>query len=77
MGLLVLGTAALRARVMAAPWHGAPLGVGVLWFPLQGVGFVISDGVGLVLGGLAWAFLGYVLWSKSGEAAAQPSPRVR
>lgn len=77
LGLLALGTAVLRARVMAAPWHSVPLGVGVLWFPLQGVGFAISDGVGLVLGGLAWAFLGYVLWSQSGEAAAQPSPRVR
>ena len=36
---------------MASPWGAVPLGVGVLWFPLQGVGFAISDGVGLVLGG--------------------------
>lgn len=77
LGLLVLGVATLRARVMPAPWLGAPLAVGVLWFPLQGVGFVISDGVGLVLGGLAWAFLGYVLWAQSGAPAQQPSPRVR
>jgi hypothetical protein len=53
------------------------LSVGVLWFPLQGVGFVIADGVGLILGGLAWALLGYVLWAESGTPAAQPSPRVR
>ena len=77
VGLLALGVAALRARIMPAPWHVAPLAVGVLWFPLQGVGFAISDGVGLVLGGLAWALLGYVLWSGSGTPAAQPSPRVR
>src|SRR5918998_573553 len=61
VGLLALGVAAPRARTMPAPWHVAPLAVGVLWFPLQGIGFAISDGVGLVPGGLAWALLGYVL----------------
>jgi hypothetical protein len=77
LGLLALGIAALRARVMVAPWGTVPLAVGVLWFPLQGIGFVISDGVGLVLGGLAWALLGYVLWSQSGIPAPRPTPRVR
>ena len=77
IGLLALGVAALRARVMGAPWHAVPLAVGVLWFPLQGIGFAISDGVGLVLGGLAWVPLGYVLWSQSGTPAQQLSPRVR
>ncbi|MDQ4128794.1 MAG: hypothetical protein M3151_12745 [Actinomycetota bacterium] len=77
LGLLALGIATLRTRVMPAPWGAVPLGVGVLWFPLQGVGFAISDGVGLLLGGLAWAFLGYVLWSQSGKPARQPLPRVR
>ncbi len=77
LGLLALGIAALRARVMVAPWGAVPLAVGVLWFPLQGIGFVISDGVGLVLGGLAWALLGYVLWSQSGIPAPRPTPRVR
>ncbi len=77
LGLLALGAAALRARVMVAPWGAVPLAVGVLWFPLQGIGFVISDGVGLVLGGLAWASLGYALWSQSGIPAPRPSPRVK
>jgi len=77
VGLLVLGVATLRARVMPPPWGAVPLAVGVLWFPLQGIGFVVADGVGLILGGLAWAFLGYVLWSQSGTSAEQPSPRVR
>ncbi len=76
VGLLALGIAALRARVMPSPWHAVPLAVGVVWLPLQAVGFVISDGVGLILGGLAWALLGYVLWSKSSTSAQQPS-RVR
>ena len=69
VGLLALGIAALRARVMPAPWHAVPITVAVLWFPLQGIGFVISDGVGLILGGLAWAFLGYVLWWQRSTSA--------
>ena len=75
-GLLVLSIDALRARVIPAPWSAVPLAVGVLWFPLQGIGWVISDGVGLILGGLAWVLLGYVLWSESTTSAQQPS-RVR
>lgn len=63
IGLLLLGIVALRAEVLNLPWRAVPLAVGVLWFPLQGVGLVISDGVGLILGGLAWMLLGYVLWS--------------
>ncbi len=77
IGLLALGVAALRSRVMAAPWSVVPLAVGVLWFPLQGIGFAISDGVGLVLGGLAWVPLGYALWSRSASPSEQPPPRVR
>jgi hypothetical protein len=76
VGLLVLGIATLRARVMPAPWRAVPLAVAVFWFPLQGIGFVISDGAGLILGGLAWALLGYVLWSGSDAPAEQPT-RVR
>lgn len=77
VGLLMLGVATLRSRVVPTPFGAVPLAVGVLWFPLQGIGFVIADGVGLVLGGLAWVLLGYVLWSGSGTPHAQPSPRVR
>ncbi len=76
VGLLMLGVAALRTGAMPAPRGAVPLAVGVLWFPLQGVGFVIADGVGLILGGLAWALLGYVLWSQSGKPAEQTSSRV-
>ena len=77
VGLLASGVAALRSGVMAAPRGAVPLAVGVLWFPLLGVGFPISGGVGLALGGLAWASLGYALWSESRTSASQPSPRVR
>jgi hypothetical protein len=74
VGLLLLGIAALRARVMPPRWNIVPLIVGILWFPLQGVGFVISDGVGLILGGLAWMFLGYVLWLGKTEGARRAAP---
>jgi hypothetical protein len=46
VGLLGLGIAALRARVMPSHQNAAPLAVGVLWFPLLSIEFVISDGVG-------------------------------
>lgn len=76
VGLLLLGIAALRAEVLPPRWNAVPLAVGISWFPLQGIGFVISDGVGLILGGLAWILLGYVLWSEKSEPARQPQ-RVR
>ncbi len=76
VGLLLLGIAALRAETLPPRWRVVPLIVGILWFPLQGIGFVISDGVGLMLGGLAWMFLGYVLWPEKSEPVRQPQ-RVR
>jgi len=76
IGLLALGIAALRAEILSPPWRAVPLAVGVLWFPLQVVGFVAPDGVEIILSALAWALLGYVLWSQSSTSAQQPS-RVR
>jgi hypothetical protein len=67
VGLLLLGIAVLRARVMPPRWNAVPLAVGISWFPLQGIGFVFSDGVGLILGGFTWMLLGYVLWSVGSE----------
>jgi hypothetical protein len=51
IGLLALGIAALRSEVLSPPWRAVPWVVEVFWFPLKGIGFVISDGVGLILGG--------------------------
>ena len=76
IGLLALGIAASGAEVLSPSSRAVTLAVGVLWFPLQGIGFAISDGVGLMLGGFAWVLLGHVLWSGSGTPAEQPS-RVR
>ena len=77
IGLLVLGIATLRAEVLSSPWRAVPLAVGVLWFPLQAVGFVAPDGVEIILTALALALLGHVLWSGSGAPAEQPARRVR
>jgi hypothetical protein len=76
IGLLALGIAASGAEVLSPSSRAVTLAVGVLWFPLQGIGFAISYGVGLILGGLAWVLLGHVLWSGSATPAEQPS-RVR
>jgi hypothetical protein len=73
IGLFALGIAASGAEALSPSSRSVTLAVGVLWFPLQGVGFAISDGVGLVLGGLAWALLGHVLRSESGTPAEQPA----
>src|SRR5918998_684379 len=59
--LLALGIAASGAEVLSPTARGVTLAVGVLWFPLQGLGFAISEGVGFIVGGLAWAVLGHVL----------------
>ncbi len=77
IGLLALGIAAFRAEVLSPPWRAVPLAIGVLWLPLQAVGFVAPDGVEIILTALAWTLLGYVLWSGSGAPAEQPTGRVR
>ena len=73
IGLLLLGIAALRAETLPPHWRVVPMAVGILWFPLQGIGFLISDGAGLILGGLAWMFLGYVFWSGLSRSDRQPA----
>jgi hypothetical protein len=73
VGLLLLGIAVLRAETLTPRWRIVPLAVGIFWFPLQGLGFVISDGVGLILGGLAWMLLGYVIWAEGNAPTRQPA----
>jgi hypothetical protein len=73
-GLLLLGLATLRARVMSGRLRVVPLVVGVLWFPLMGITWFLGEG--LVVAGLAWALVGYVVWSSMGGPVQQPA-RVR
>ncbi len=78
LGLVFLGLATLRSRHIPTRWRAAPLAIGLLWFPLMGVGELIyPDGLGMILSGLAWMILGYVLWSGQGESAAQPQPATQ
>ena len=71
VGLLLLGIAALRAETLPPRRRAMLLIIGVLWFPLRGAGFVISYGVGLILGGLAWMLLEYVLWPEGNLSPRQ------
>jgi hypothetical protein len=73
IGLLALGIAASGAELLSPTSRAVTLAVGVLWLPLQGIGFAISYGVGFIVGGLAWALLGLVLWSGSGTPDEQPA----
>jgi hypothetical protein len=71
LGLVLCGVATLLARVLPL-WVGVGI---IVALPLRFVLFVI-DPWGLTLFGLWWVVLGYVLWSRRGAAAEQPS-RVR
>jgi hypothetical protein len=77
VGLPLLGVAALRAEGFPPSWRIVPLAVGIIWFPLQGVGQPNADGVGLVLGGVTWMCLGYVLWSRLNATDPSPPRRAR
>jgi hypothetical protein len=69
IGMLLLGIATIRARVLPR-WCGVALIVGVLAM------FIAADDGGMVVLGLVWLLLGYVLWSQRGVSSEQPS-RVR
>ena len=79
VGLLVLGTAALRARALPLPWKALPLAnflvfpFSILLTPLMlGAGFgseFFYSGVPRALAGIGGVLLGYALWSERGEDA--------
>lgn len=69
VGLVLYGAATLQARVLA-PWCG----LGLIVIPP--IAFYMNSRVfygGLALYGVLWVALGYVLWSRRGTAAKQPS----
>jgi hypothetical protein len=73
LGLIFLGLAMLRCQHPLRRWRAVPLTIGLLWFPLIGLGELISpDGFGMILAGFAWMVLGYVLWLGKAESAALP-----
>jgi hypothetical protein len=75
VGLLLLGFATLRARVMPARLRAVPLAVGLLWFPLMGITWFLGEG--LVVAGLAWALVGYVVWSGAGGPVRRRARQAR
>jgi hypothetical protein len=66
IGMLLLGIATVRARVLPR-WCGVALIVGVVAM------FIGAESGGMVLFGLVWVAVGYVLWSGRGTPAEQPA----
>jgi hypothetical protein len=69
IGVLLLGIATVMAGVLPR-WCGVALIVGMLAM------FLGAEDGGMIVFGLAWLLLGYVLWSQRGVSVEQP-PRVR
>ena len=66
-GLVVLGIATLRARVLPS-WCGLAL-IGVVVVSVFGA--IVSTGAALVALGLLWMGVGYALWSKRSASVGQ------
>jgi hypothetical protein len=83
LGLVLLGSAALQARVFPPPWSALPLAMGLggpLLILAGGVLALISERlleIPIVLVGLAWMVLGYSVLVVKGAATVQPPARVR
>lgn len=82
LGLVLLGSAALRgcARALPGRWRALPLALGLLAPPAIATGPWIHIEVPIVVIGLAWMMLGYALWlsgSAHVEAVPAPSDRTR
>ena len=67
IGLVLLGLAALRAEILPRRWRALPLTIGLLaLLPVWVLAFIHLD-LPVVVLGLAWMLLGYVLWSDKSE----------
>ena len=64
LGMLVLGVATIRARVLPV-WAGAVVMVGVVAL------FMAADAAGMVIFGLAWIAVGYALWLDEAPSSPQ------
>lgn len=68
VGFVLYGAATLQARVLPR-WYGLGL---IIIPPIA----IASEPTGELLFGLLWLALGYMLWSRRGTAAHQPSSPV-
>jgi hypothetical protein len=76
VGLVLLGLATLRAEILPRRWRALPLAIGLLaLLPVWVLAFVHLE-LPVVVLGLAWMLLGYVLWSDKG-APVRPTAPVR
>lgn len=71
IGLVLLGIATRRTRALPDRWRLLPLVMGISTFPLMAVGGALESvnerllEIPLVLLGLVWIWLGYLVWSSS------------
>jgi hypothetical protein len=76
---MALGLAVWRAKALPTGWRALPLALVVLPFPLIGVGAVLQtvderlEEIPIVLLGIGWVTLGYVIWSSASMKATHPS----
>ncbi len=85
LGMVLLGIASLRNRALRR-WNALPLVVG-LWPPLlfeltnpyhaPGNAMPWAQPAALLIYGLGWVALGYVLWSGAGKTATPPALAVQ
>ena len=82
LGLVLIGSATLRARILPPPWSALPLamGLGGPLLILAGGGLALMNErlleIPIVLVGLAWMLLGYSVLVVSGATVQAPA-RVR
>ena len=72
LGLLRLGLAAYRERALPGVWRSVPLGVGVVWFPLEALAASTPDGWGVIAGGVAWMLAAYASRARAPGSRAIP-----
>lgn len=74
VGLMLLGLAALRAEILPRSWRALPLAIGLLaLLPVWVLAFIHLE-LPVVVLGLAWMLLGYVLWSDKGAPVRRTAP---
>lgn len=77
--LVLLGIATLRAKVLPPRWRALPLAGSILAVPLMVLGGVLESlseryaEIPIVVVGLAWMVLGYLIWYSASVKATQPS----
>jgi hypothetical protein len=73
VGLVFLGVSTLRSDVLPGRWRTLPLIVGLAaLLPVWVLAFIHLE-VPVVVLGIAWMLLGYILWSGRSASARQPA----